>query len=175
MLPGSAGATAVANPTSPLIVVLAVVAVLALGTIAVFLMRGSAGSQPAAQTSSLASAPTSTAPSPVVTVTATATPTPTVTVTSTPTPTPTVTVTHTEPAPAPVTNYQDCGSGVVAVGPTSCPFALSVADRFNASGGAYYLPNVYSPATGGTYDMYCDRSYYPVVCTGGNNAEVRIR
>lgn len=121
---------------------------------------------------------------------ATTSPTPTATPT-TPKPTPTTTVTKVAPQPtvtvtqpAPDNNNggggdtsggKDCGSSVTAVGPTSCPFALAVSAAYYNSGGSSYLPDVYSPVTGNTYDMVCNRSVYPVRCEGGNDAVVLIR
>jgi len=70
-----------------------------------------------------------------------------------------------------VTSYDTsgCGSGLV-VGPnTSCGFAENVRAEYNRSGAGWI--NVYSPATGRTYDMFCTSSS-PHVCTGGNNAAV---
>jgi hypothetical protein len=70
-----------------------------------------------------------------------------------------------------VTSYDTsgCGRGLV-VGPnTSCGFAENVRAEYNRSGAGWI--NVYSPATGRTYDMFCTSSS-PHVCTGGNNAAV---
>lgn len=116
--------------------------------------------------------PTPTPPKPAVTVTKAA-------------PQPTVTVTQAVPVvPQNDGNNNgggnsnvegtDCGSGVSAAGPTSCQFALAVRNAFVYSGRASYLPSVYSPVTGQTYDMYCDTGSYPIRCTGGNDAVVLI-
>lgn len=70
-------------------------------------------------------------------------------------------------------------SGVYA-GHTTCPFADSVRATYFARGGPAYMPNVYSPYTGGFYDMFCDNSYFAhlngysvtklaVNCNGGTN------
>lgn len=69
----------------------------------------------------------------------------------------------------------DCGGGVAAVGPTSCAFALSVRDAYYFYGGSTYLPDVYSPATGLYYEMFCSATSTLVRCTGGNDAEVVFR
>jgi hypothetical protein len=77
------------------------------------------------------------------------------------------------PAPPPSGGQgEDCGGGVRAGPNTSCPFALNVADEYNASGGATRI-SVYSPTTGETYRMTCSEGS-PNVCTGGNNASVYI-
>ena len=56
---------------------------------------------------------------------------------------------------------------------TSCPFGLNVARSFAAG---QRNPYVYSPVTGRYYRMYCSRrSSRTWVCTGGNNAYVRMR
>jgi len=68
----------------------------------------------------------------------------------------------------------DCGGGVTAMNSaTSCPFARNVADVFRSAGGDSVI-DVYSPVTKRVYTMRCDLTP-PVVCTGGNNASVRIR
>ncbi|CAB4867926.1 unannotated protein [freshwater metagenome] len=46
-------------------------------------------------------------------------------------------------------------------------------DAYESSGGATTL-GVYSPITGQTYTMNCS-SGIPMVCAGGNNAQVTIR
>ena len=69
----------------------------------------------------------------------------------------------------------DCGTGVAAVGPTSCAFALSVRDAYFLHGGSTYLPDVYSPVTGQYYEMFCSATSTLVRCTGGNDAEVVFR
>jgi hypothetical protein len=70
-----------------------------------------------------------------------------------------------------VTSYDTsgCGAGLL-VGPnTTCGFAENVRAEYLRSGPGWI--NVYSPATGLTYDMFCTDSS-PHVCTGGNNAAV---
>ena len=70
-----------------------------------------------------------------------------------------------------VTGYETdtCGGGLV-VGPnTTCGFAENVRAEYLRGGPGWI--NVFSPATGRTYDMYCTGSS-PHVCTGGNNAAV---
>lgn len=65
------------------------------------------------------------------------------------------------------------GYAVAANGVTSCPFARAVG-RAYASG--RQNPYVYSSVTGRSYQMYCGRrGSRTVVCTGGNNAYVRLR
>jgi hypothetical protein len=70
-----------------------------------------------------------------------------------------------------------CARGVVALGATSCPFALDVANAYrnssiNPDGGMLY--GVYSPTTGLSYNMNCEKLGAGVVCRGGNGAEVNI-
>jgi hypothetical protein len=61
---------------------------------------------------------------------------------------------------------------VVAVGPTSCPFALNVAKGMMAGLNNF---TAYSPTTGLTYVMSCSIVRHgSVTCTGGDNAEVDI-
>ncbi len=70
-----------------------------------------------------------------------------------------------------VTGYETdtCGGGLV-VGPnTTCGFAENVRAEYLRGGPGWI--NVFSPATGRTYDMYCTGSS-PHVCIGGNNAAV---
>ncbi len=69
-----------------------------------------------------------------------------------------------------------CKRGVVALGPTSCPFALDVASAYyaNIGSGPGELYNVYSPTTGENYNMSCSTLGAGVMCTGGNGAEVNI-
>ena len=69
----------------------------------------------------------------------------------------------------------DCGSGVTAVGPTSCPFALAVRTAYLANSGAPFVPGVESPVTGVSYDMKCTVTDSIVRCTGGDGAEVVFR
>jgi hypothetical protein len=122
------------------------------------------------------------APAPVPTHTVTASPAPTTPAPTTPAPTtsapkvvvvtpaPAQTVYVPAPAPAaPVYSSGNCGNGVTAGANTSCAFAQNVAADWPNTG------NVYSPATGQSYDMTCagPGTYeYTVTCTGGNNAFV---
>jgi hypothetical protein len=71
------------------------------------------------------------------------------------------------------TGTRDCGDGLSVNSVTSCPFARSVRDAFEASGGAEVV-EAYSPVTGEVYTMTCSRGI-PTVCRGGNNAVVTIR
>ena len=113
---------------------------------------------------------------PAPTVTVVPTPTPTVTISVTPKPTPTVTATVTKAVPKakPLTESY-CGTidgyRVSVLGSTSCPFALNVADAYATMGG----PSVsaWSPVTMRWYTMNC--TGYPVYCTGGVAAKVRLR
>jgi hypothetical protein len=57
-------------------------------------------------------------------------------------------------------------------GPTTCAFARNVAAAYWASGGSEYI-TAFSPVTGERYRMTCISSH-PVVCTGGDNAEVTV-
>lgn len=80
-------------------------------------------------------------------------------------------------APAPAHADTRCNGYVVAVGPTSCEFAVNVGAAWRNSfiypdGGL--LQNVYSPVTGESYNMDCSKTGSGVVCTGGNGAEVII-
>jgi hypothetical protein len=70
-----------------------------------------------------------------------------------------------------VTSYdtRGCGAGLVVGPTTTCGFAANVRAEYLLSGPGWI--NVYSPATGRTYEMYCT-SGSPHVCTGGNNAAV---
>jgi hypothetical protein len=72
-----------------------------------------------------------------------------------------------------------CRMDVIALGATSCPFAMNVLSAYNSliGSGTGTLNNIYSPTTGGNYTMYCNQPYSPtreVVCTGGNGAAVRF-
>jgi hypothetical protein len=69
----------------------------------------------------------------------------------------------------PLSGRTNCGSGLTAGAHTSCPFAENVRAAYAASGSGTL--DVYSPATGLTYRMYCT-SGSPHVCTGGNGASV---
>jgi len=69
-----------------------------------------------------------------------------------------------------------CGSAggyyVTANGNTSCPFARSVARKYYPGLSSM---RVYSPVTGRTYTMRCNRrNSYSYECRGGNNAYVRM-
>ncbi|MGO9349800.1 MAG: hypothetical protein ACLP3C_02710 [Mycobacterium sp.] len=64
---------------------------------------------------------------------------------------------------------------VVAVGPTSCPFALSVAQQMMGGAGTYF--NATSSVTGETYRMHCWIKYHgSTTCedVNGGGAEVQI-
>lgn len=74
--------------------------------------------------------------------------------------------------PAPARADQFCGNGVVAMGPTTCQFALSVADAWANSPSNQV--NAYSAATGLSYSMACAAVRGGTVCRGGNNAAVLI-
>ncbi len=79
-----------------------------------------------------------------------------------PEPAPTITVTQTAPPP---TELTDCGDGAFAAGTASCPFAITVAAAYRASGGSGTLTDVYSPVT---------ELYYDLTCTGTAPAECRV-
>jgi hypothetical protein len=72
----------------------------------------------------------------------------------------------------------DCGYArtsvrVEALGPTSCAFALNVANAM--MNGAGNPMNVYSPTTGETYSMFCRiESHGSTTCRGGDGAGVQI-
>ena len=74
------------------------------------------------------------------------------------------------------------GSVVWAIGATSCEFAFEVAADYyvasakgeNGTEGPAKLADVYSPATGGVYTMYCRREYGSAYCRGGEDATVKI-
>ena len=76
-------------------------------------------------------------------------------------PVPTVTVTRT----AQPTDLTDCGDGAFAAGTASCPFAISVAAAYRASGGSRTLTDVYSPVT---------ELYYDLTCVGTAPTECRV-
>jgi hypothetical protein len=68
-----------------------------------------------------------------------------------------------------------CGDSprVVAVGPTSCPFALNVASTMMSGGGTSF--SAYSPTTGDSYWMTCSIEHHgSTTCRGGDSAEVDI-
>jgi hypothetical protein len=83
-----------------------------------------------------------------------------------------ITITPTAPAHADTV----CGyapSRIVAVGPTSCPFAMNVANRFMSGAGNSFMAS--SPETGQSYLMTCSILHHgSVSCTGGDGAEVDI-
>jgi hypothetical protein len=62
---------------------------------------------------------------------------------------------------------------IVAVGPTTCPFAMNVANKMMSGGGNSFM--AYSPETGQSFLMSCSIVRHgSVTCTGGNGAEVDI-
>lgn len=62
---------------------------------------------------------------------------------------------------------------IIAVGPTSCPFALNVANRMMSGASSPFT--AYSPTTGLSYVMSCSIVRHgSVTCTGGDDAEVDI-
>ena len=71
-----------------------------------------------------------------------------------------------EPTIAPPPDSRMCSSDVFAAGTASCPFALAVAEAFRSSNGAQTLSNIYSPATGKSYDVTC-RGLGPTTCQTG--------
>ena len=101
-----------------------------------------------------------------------------------------VTVTKTKDAPAPAPaqaassgssnghSWSDFTSYYPATSKTSSGFASNVYTAFMnnwvAGGGTGTTLSVYSPATGGTYTMYCSGSSSRVSCSGGDNARVVI-
>ncbi|MGV0423978.1 hypothetical protein ACUY3N_01415 [Corynebacterium tuberculostearicum] len=101
-----------------------------------------------------------------------------------------VTVTKTKDAPAPAPaqaassgssnghSWSDFTSYYAATSKTSSGFASNVYTAFMnnwvAGGGTGTTLSVYSPATGGTYTMYCSGSSSRVSCSGGDNARVVI-
>jgi hypothetical protein len=79
------------------------------------------------------------------------------------------------PATAHADNMKICGPGIAAIGPTSCPFALNVAQAYfqRIGSGSGWLADVYSPTTGESYTVQCIQRG-GVWCTGGNGSEVNI-
>lgn len=78
-------------------------------------------------------------------------------------------------APAPAHADTVCGStpSVVAIGPTSCPFAMNVADIYMHGGGSSF--SVASPITGESYLMTCRIEHHgSTTCRGGDGAVVEI-
>lgn len=81
------------------------------------------------------------------------------------------------------------GTGIVAVGPTSCPFARAVARKWERYGTVEVAPDVfggppktirvYSAASKRKITMRCRTHVEPDntfgLCTGGNRARVEIR
>lgn len=62
---------------------------------------------------------------------------------------------------------------IVAVGPTSCPFALNVASKMESGASSPFM--VYSPEADQSYSISCSIVRHgSVTCTGGNGAEVDI-
>jgi hypothetical protein len=62
---------------------------------------------------------------------------------------------------------------VVAVGATSCPFALNVANRMMSGANSPFM--AYSPETGNSYQMSCMiERHGSTTCRGGDGAEVDI-
>jgi hypothetical protein len=87
----------------------------------------------------------------------------------------TTTDTNPKPAPTPasIPGTRPCRAGVsVRTFTTSCVFGLNVAHAYRQSGGASEI-EAFSPKTGITYPMICQGSA-PVLCTGGEEAEVYI-
>jgi hypothetical protein len=81
------------------------------------------------------------------------------------------------PAVAPQAHADEvCGYSprVVAIGPTSCPFALNVAHSMMSGGGGTAF-SAYSPTTGDSYWMTCSIEHHgSTTCRGGDGAEVEI-
>ena len=67
-----------------------------------------------------------------------------------------------------------CSSSVGAVGTTSCPFALEVANAIPAGAQGDYEVQAYSPVTGKMYTMKCETQESYTTCTGGIAAKVHI-
>lgn len=85
----------------------------------------------------------------------------------------TTTTTTTTTVSPPSSGTSSCGNGLSVNSVTSCPFAESVRDAWESSGGSSVI-EAYSPVTGELYTMTCSGGA-PVVCSGGNNARVYIR
>lgn len=76
-------------------------------------------------------------------------------------------------APAQADSVCQSTPKIVAVGPTSCPFALNVASKMESGASSPFM--AYSPATGQSYLMSCSIVRHgSVTCTGGDGAEVDI-
>jgi hypothetical protein len=85
-----------------------------------------------------------------------------------------ITFTPTPPAHADTDcGYARPGVRVVALGPTSCPFAISVAQQMmNGAGNPF---TAYSPVTGQSYLMHCMiEQHGSTTCRGGDDAGVQI-
>jgi hypothetical protein len=69
--------------------------------------------------------------------------------------------------------YARPGVRVVALGPTTCPFALSVAQQMMNGAGTSFT--AYSPVTGQSYFMHCMiEQHGSTTCRGGDDAGVQI-
>lgn len=77
------------------------------------------------------------------------------------------------PPPPPPTRPEGCGEGLSVNSVTTCPFARAVRDEYESSNGASVI-EVFSPVTKQSYTMTCSGGG-PVVCRGGNGAEITIR
>jgi hypothetical protein len=76
-------------------------------------------------------------------------------------------------SPAPAHADTQCGDRVVAVGPTSCEFALNVANQMMSGAGTSFT--AYSPITGESYWMTCSIEHHgSTTCRGGDGAQVDI-
>jgi hypothetical protein len=76
-------------------------------------------------------------------------------------------------SPVPAHADTQCADRVVAVGPTSCPFALNVANTYMSGAGTAF--SVQSPVTGDNYWMTCSIEHHgSTTCRGGDGAEVDI-
>lgn len=77
-----------------------------------------------------------------------------------------------------------CDTWVWAIGPVGCAFATNVAGRYrdvslmpayaNSTEGPPILGQVPDPATGASYDMYCQRVPGTAYCRGGDQAAVSM-
>jgi serine/threonine kinase PknH len=77
-------------------------------------------------------------------------------------------------APAAHADYI-CEKGVMAMGATSCEFALNVAQaHLNQIGSGPGQLVAYSPVTGQSYTMTCTVLGNEKICQGGNNAMVGL-
>jgi hypothetical protein len=74
---------------------------------------------------------------------------------------------------APARADTQCGDRVVAVGPTSCEFALNLANQMMSGAGTSFT--AYSPITGESYWMTCSIEHHgSTTCRGGDGAQVDI-